>query len=91
MRHHYNVWRARLVGARCNEQQGEVARLEAARVTVSIEYEGDVVGSLRAAGLQTGYDSGGSVSGHIGLRDLEQLAGVPGIARLTMQPEVHTD
>ena len=89
--HHFNVWRVRLMGARCNHQQGEVARLEAERVTVSIVYEGDVVGAFRAAGLQPGYDSAGHVSGHIGLRDLEQLAGVPGIVRMTMQPEVHPD
>ena len=91
LQHHYDVWRARLMGARCNHQQREIAQLEAERVTVSIDYEGDVVGALRAAGLQTGYDSEGHVSGHIGIRDIEQLAGVPGIVRMTMQPEIHTD
>jgi hypothetical protein len=91
LQHHYDVWRARLVGARCHRLHGEVARLEAERVTVSIDYGGDVVGALRAAGLQTGYDAGGQLSGQIGLRELEQLAGVPGIVRMTMQPEVHPD
>lgn len=91
LRHHYDVWRARLAGARCNQQQGEVARIEAERVTVAMEYEGDVVGALRAAGLQPGYDSGGHVSGIIALRDLERLAGVPGTVRMTMQPEAHPD
>lgn len=89
LQHHYDVWRTRRVGASCNGREGEVARLDAERVTVSVDYEGDVVGALRAAGLQTGYDSGGEISGQIGLRDVEHLAAVPGIVRVTMQPEVH--
>lgn len=91
MQHRYDVWRARLMGVRCHHQRGEIGQLEAERVTVSIDYEGDIVGALRAAGLQTGYDSESHVSGHIGLRDLEQLAAVPGIVRMTMQPESHPD
>ncbi len=45
---------------------------------------------LRATGLNTGgYVSGGEVTGSIALRDLAGLAAVPGVVRITKQPEVH--
>lgn len=91
LRHHYDVWRARVAMARCLRQRGELDALEAERVTVAIDYEGGVARALRAAGLQPGYDSGHEVSGQIALRELERLAGVPGIVRMTVQPETHPD
>lgn len=89
LQHRYDVWRARVAGARCLHPRSELAALEAERVTVAIDYEGDVARALREAGLQPGYDSGRELSGQIALRDLERLAGVPGIVRVTVQPETH--
>ena len=51
------------------------------RVSVDVEYTGDL-GALRAAGLETGLDRDGTVSGMIAMRDLEALARVPGVVAI---------
>ena len=58
------------------------------RVSVDVEYTGDL-GALRAAGLETGLDRDGTVSGMIAMRDLEALARVPGV--VTIRGEGHPE
>ena len=50
-------------------------------------HTGDLA-ALEAAGLDAGFDSGGEVSGRIRLADVEALAAVPGVERITMEPRV---
>jgi hypothetical protein len=64
------------------------AATEARRATVIVSYTGEVE-ALRAAGLETGFDSNGTISGIIALRDVERLAAVPTVVRIVIEPEVH--
>ena len=76
LQHALEVWRVRSAGSK-----------ERARdpVTVSVTYTGDLA-ELQRAGLSTGYDAGGEVTGQIAFQDLEQLAAVPGVVHVEMQP-----
>lgn len=76
LRHALEVWRVRSAGS---------TELAERRLTVSVVYKGDVA-ELQKAGLSTGYDANGEVSGQIAFKDLERLAEVPGVERVTMQP-----
>jgi subtilisin family serine protease len=86
LQHALTVWRTELgqaaEGVRLRSTESEIA---ARQVTVLVRYSGDVE-ALRQAGLQTGYDSGGVVSGIIALADLEQLDGVPGVESIALEP-----
>jgi len=79
-------WRADAAYARCAGTDRRVA--EDAVVSVDVEYTGDL-GALRAAGLETGLDRDGTVSGMIAMRDLEALARVPGV--VTIRGEGHPE
>ncbi len=57
------------------------------RITVVVTYTGDIA-DLQAAGLDTGFDQGGVVSGHIDMRDVERLEEVPGVVLVEMEPPV---
>lgn len=63
------------------------AEAVADRVTVVVTYEGDIA-DLRAAGLDTGYDDNGVVTGQIDFADLERLAAVPAVVWIEMEPPV---
>ena len=76
LRHALDVWRIR---------SADSEELLNRQITVSVEYTGDVI-ELQRAGLSTGYDTNGEVTGQIAFRDLERLAAVSGVARVTMQP-----
>ena len=55
------------------------------RIAVMVTYEGDVA-ALQSAGLDTGFDQDGIVSGQIAFRDLEHLGAVPGVILIQMEP-----
>ena len=57
-------------------------------VVVVVTYQGDRE-ALVAAGLQTGFDQGGVVSGRIEKRRVLELATLPQVIRVVMEPEVH--
>ena len=82
------AWRAELAWARSGghaELKADV--VEARRAAVVVTHTGDLA-PLRAAGLDTGFDQGGVVSGYALLRDVERLAAVPSVVRIAMQPAV---
>ncbi|HEX6347303.1 S8 family serine peptidase [Umezawaea sp.] len=84
LQHAVAVWRTELGHA----AEGVRPRLagpgaESRRVTVLVRYSGDVE-ALRRAGLDTGYDSGGVVSGIIALADLDRLDAVPGVESVSL-------
>ena len=76
--------------ARCarGREGSPLASRSSDRVSVDVEYTGDL-DSLRAAGLETGLDRDGTVSGMIAMRDLEALARVPGV--VTIRGEGHPE
>lgn len=76
LRHALEVWRTRSAGS---------PEFQDRQATVSVEYTGDVA-ELRSAGLSTGYNSDGEVTGQIEFRNLERLVAVPGVVRVTIQP-----
>jgi subtilisin family serine protease len=79
------VWRVQ-----SSAESPDVARAaerRARRVTVIVTYEGELA-ALQAAGLDTGYDQGGRVSGQIALADVERLAAVPSIIEIALEPTV---
>jgi subtilisin family serine protease len=83
-----SVWRIKLGYARSGEHSElSESEIEERRVSVIVEYTGDVQ-ALRDAGLQTGFDSGGNITGLIAFRDLERLEAVPGVIRVSKQPQM---
>ncbi len=60
------------------------------RIVVSVTYRGERA-ALVSAGLQTGFDQDGVVSGIIEVRRVLTLAALPEVLRIEMQPEVHLD
>jgi len=76
LRHALEVWRVRSAASE---------EMENRQVTVRVEYTGELA-ELQRAGLSTGYDENGEVTGQIAFRDLERLAAVPGVVRVAMQP-----
>lgn len=76
LRHAFEVWHARAT---------ESPELRDRQATVSVEYTGDA-DELQQAGLSMGYNSDGEVTGQIEFRNLERLVAVPGVVRVTMQP-----
>src|SRR5262245_17048864 len=86
--HALATWRAELDHARSAQGDGpSAAEVEARRVSVIVTFEGDAA-ALRDAGLQTGFDSGGKISGLIAFPDVERLEAVPGVKWIAMQPRV---
>jgi subtilisin family serine protease len=88
LQHALAVWRTELdqAAAGTHARLGE-AEVASQRVTVLVRYSGDIE-ALRQAGLDTGFDSGGVVSGIIALSDLEQLDAVPGVESVALVPRV---
>jgi subtilisin family serine protease len=80
LRHALEVWRIRSAGSK---------ELEERRIPVSVTYTGDLA-ALQAAGLTSGHDEHGEVSGQIAFKDVEQLALVPGVVLVEMQPNAKT-
>jgi len=76
LRHAFEVWNARSTDS---------PELRDRQATVSVEYTGDAA-ELQHAGLSMGYNSDGEVTGQIEFRNLERLVAVPGVVRVTMQP-----
>ena len=72
-------------GSTATPEQAEL--IDAERVAVIVAHEGDL-GPLRAAGLDTGFDQDGVVSGQIAFAELERLAQVPEVVRIDMEPPV---
>lgn len=80
LRHAFEVWR---MGSAVSPE------VQDRKATVSVEYTGDVA-ELQSAGLNTGYNSEGEVSGQIEFRNLARLVAVPSVVRVTMQPDSRT-
>ena len=86
LEHALIVWQVRRGdGSTATPEQAEL--IDAERVAVIVTHEGDL-GPLRAAGLDTGFDQDGVVSGQIAFAELERLAEVPEVVRIDMEPPV---
>jgi subtilisin family serine protease len=82
------VWRADLGYAKSGDHpELKVDDVEGRRVAVTVTHTGDLA-TLKAAGLDAGFDHGGVVSGQIFLRDVERLAAVPSVVRIAGVPAV---
>jgi subtilisin family serine protease len=79
------AWRTDIEYARSGEypelNEADVADRE---VSVNVTHTGDVA-AMRDAGLETGYDADGVVSGIIKLGDVERLAAVPTVVEIQME------
>jgi len=81
------AWRTDVGYAESGEHPSlSLPEAQSRRVTVIVTFEGDIA-ALRGAGMETGYNSGGVVSGRIAFADLEQLAAVPGVISIAKEPE----
>ena len=78
------LWRARTGSIASTPPEATAAADE---IAVLVSYEGDVQ-PLRDAGLETGFNPGGIVSGRIAFWNLERLAAVPSVVLIEMQPDV---
>ena len=86
--HALAVWRAELEYAESGDYPDlDRDLIQHRRVPVLVTYRGDP-DELRAAGLDTGFDQGGFVSGQIDLVDIERLESVPGVVAIEL---VRTD
>jgi subtilisin family serine protease len=75
-----SLWRTRTAsGAAETSPAGE-------QLIVIVTYEGDMQ-QLAQAGLASGFDSGGTVTGRIAFRDLERLAAVPSVVYIEKEPD----
>jgi subtilisin family serine protease len=83
------LWRLESEDAQSGEHPELNAEAVAIReVPVIVTYEGDIA-ELQRAGLKTGFDRGGVVSGHIRIRDIEGLADVPEVVFIELESPVH--
>lgn len=60
------------------------------RISVDVEHTGDLE-ALRGAGLDTGLDRDGTVSGIVALRDVEALARLDAVVRIVAEPIAEPD
>jgi len=80
------LWHTDLGYARSGEHPGlKVEEVEARRVSVIVNHTADL-STLKAAGLDAGFDQDGTVSGVIFLRDIEPLAALPGVVSIALEP-----
>jgi len=88
LQHRWNVWQGELNLARCDGAAAERIRLlEQQRVTLEVTYTGELT-TLVAAGLATGLAANGSVSGQLEIRRLLELAALPEVLSIEVQPVV---
>jgi subtilisin family serine protease len=88
LQHALAVWRTELgYAAEGRHPRLSESELAGRRVPVIVRYSGDIE-ALRQAGLDTGYDQGGTVSGTIALADLERFGAVAGVESVALVPEV---
>lgn len=81
-------WRSDLAYAQSGDHpEMPLADVEQRRVAITVTYTGEL-DALRAAGMQTGIEEPGTVSGYILLRDVERLEAVPGVSAIEMPPNV---
>jgi subtilisin family serine protease len=73
------AWQAERSRSHSDRARGDV-------VSVKVTYTGDLK-SLRAAGLEAGFDHDGVVSGLIALGDVEKLAALPNVVRIMREPK----
>lgn len=73
------AWQAERSRSHSERASGDV-------VSVKVTYTGDLQ-SLRAVGLDTGFDLNGIVSGLIAVGDLEKLAALPNVVRIAGEPK----
>jgi subtilisin family serine protease len=79
-------WRRELEQARRSDEGArDPAEIESQSMVVIVTYTGGVE-ALRAAGLQTGFDRGGVVSGLIALRDVERLDELNNVVSIALEP-----
>ncbi|MBG0792352.1 hypothetical protein IYY11_02640 [Methylocystis sp. H62] len=86
----FSSWHTELGYAHSGEHPSlSLAEVEGRRVTVLVTFEGDLA-ALQAAGLATGYNSGGVVSGSIAFANLERLEKAPGVISIAKEPNFKT-
>ncbi|HEX2730992.1 MAG TPA: S8 family serine peptidase [Polyangiaceae bacterium] len=76
--HALEVWRVRSASGQEPKDR---------QITVKVQHQGDLE-ALEQAGLRGGYEVNGRVAGQIAFADLGRLATLPGLTRVTMQPNV---
>jgi hypothetical protein len=82
------AWRIKLSHAQSGEYPSlSASEVEASCASVIVTYK-DSIAPLRDAGLETGFDSGGVVSGLIEFRNIEKLAALPDVVRIVQEPKV---
>jgi subtilisin family serine protease len=83
-------WRKQVGNARSGRfPELNLVEVEGRKVMVIVTFSGDIA-ALRTAGLQSGYDSGGLVTGLIAFTELERLEAVPGVISVGKQPTLKT-
>src|SRR5215212_7203302 len=84
LQHAHSVWRTELQQAADPET---AAAVQAREASVIVHYTGDAQ-ALRDAGMDTGYDSGGRITGSIAFADLERLDATPEVESIELVPEM---
>ena len=87
LQHAQHVWRHQLESLQSSKANESVlAEFRDSLVGVLVDFVGNIA-ALREAGMDTGFDSGGRVAGHIAFKDLDRLDAVPGVQSIALMLE----
>ena len=88
LQHALANWKRELDHARSSTSASpSAADIDNRLASVNVTYRGDLQ-TLRAAGLEAGFDHNGVVSGLIAFRNIEKLAAEPAVIRIAIEPKV---
>ena len=83
------AWRSEVDYAHCaNQRANERSQIEARLVAVAVKHQGGL-STLAEAGLSTGFDQDGTVSGVIELRRVLTFAALHEVIFVSAEPDVH--
>ena len=87
LQHAQQLWQHQLESLEAsNAAESALSELRDRLVGVVVDFDGDVA-ALREAGMDTGFDSGGRVAGHIAFKDLDRLDSVSGVRSIALVPQ----
>jgi subtilisin family serine protease len=87
LQHAREVWQHKLENLEASDAaESAVTELRDTLATVVVDFVGDIA-ALREAGMDTGFDNGGRVAGHIAFKDLDRLDAVPGVQSIALVPQ----
>jgi hypothetical protein len=81
--HQVGLWEHELAHASC----AAFEEIERQSISVVVEHRGSIE-PLRAAGMSTGHDANGRVSGAIAIRDLPKLVAIDDVTAVVFVPPV---